>query len=58
MATLVFLLEESHGLYSPWGHKESDTSKQLSLSLFYCLVCFLFVLSVPLSFSFCFNEVP
>ena len=47
-----------HGLHSPWGHKESDTSKQLSLSLFYHLVCFLFVLSVPLSFSFWFNEVP
>ena len=54
----VFWPGESHGLYSPWGHKESDTSKQLSLSLFYRLVCFLFVLSVPLSFSFCFNEVP
>ena len=23
---------EFHGLYSPWGHKESDTTKQLSLS--------------------------
>ena len=22
-----------HGLYSPWGHKESNTTKQLSLSL-------------------------
>ena len=21
---------ESHGLYSPWGHKESDTTEQLS----------------------------
>ena len=20
-----------HGLYSPWGHKESDTTEQLSL---------------------------
>ena len=37
-----------HGLHSPWGHKESDTSNQLSLSLFYHLVCFLFVLSVLL----------
>ena len=25
---------EFHGLYSPWGCKESDTTKQLSLSLF------------------------
>ena len=23
---------EFHGLYSPWGHKESDTTEQLSLS--------------------------
>ena len=52
----VFWPGEFHGLHSPWGHKESDTSKQLSLSLFYRLVCFLFVLSVPLSF-FWFNEV-
>ena len=26
------LTEEFPGLYSPWGHKESDTTKQLSLS--------------------------
>jgi len=26
-------LENSHGLYSPWGHKESETTEQLSLSL-------------------------
>ena len=25
--------EECHGLYSPWGCKESDTTEQLSLSL-------------------------
>ena len=24
---------EFHGLYSPWGHKESDTTERLSLSL-------------------------
>ena len=24
----------SHGLYSPWGHKESDTTEQLSLSIY------------------------
>ena len=23
--------EDSHGLYSPWGHKESDMIEQLSL---------------------------
>ena len=30
---------EFHGLYSPWGHKESDMTEQLSLSiktLFFC----------------------
>ena len=30
----VFWPGEFHGLYSPWGHKESDTTEQLSLSLF------------------------
>ena len=25
---------EFHGLYSPWNHKESDTTEQLSLSLY------------------------
>ena len=25
--------EEFHGLYGPWGRKESDTTEQLSLSL-------------------------
>ena len=30
----VFWPGEFHGLYSPWGHKESDTTERLSLSLF------------------------
>ena len=30
----VFWPGEFHGLYSPWGRKESDTTKRLSLSLF------------------------
>ena len=29
----VFWPGEFHGLYSPWGHKESDTTEQLSLPL-------------------------
>ena len=33
LPTLVFWLGEFHGLYSPWGRKESDTSERLSLSL-------------------------
>ena len=31
-STPVFLPREFHGLYSPWGCKESDTTEQLSLS--------------------------
>ena len=36
----VFWPGELHGLYSPWGHKESDTIEQFSLSL--CLYSSLF----------------
>ena len=32
--TPVFWPGEFHGLYSPWGHKDSDTTEWLSLSLF------------------------
>ena len=31
--TPVFWPGEFHGLYSPWGHKKSDTTEQLSLSV-------------------------
>ena len=31
----VFSPGEFHGLYSPWGRKESDTTERLSLSLSY-----------------------
>ena len=31
--TPVFWPGYFHGLYSPWGHKESDTTEQPSLSL-------------------------
>ena len=34
LPTLVFWPREFHGLYSPWGHKELDTSERLSLSLY------------------------
>ena len=33
LCTSVFWPGEFHGLYSPWGHKDSDTTEQLSLSL-------------------------
>ena len=31
LPTPVFWPREFHGLYSPWGHRESDTTEQLSL---------------------------
>ena len=33
LPTPVFWPREFHGLYSPWGHKELDTTEQLSLRL-------------------------
>ena len=32
LPTPVFWPGEFHGLYSPWGHKESDMIEQLSFS--------------------------
>ena len=32
LPTPVFWPREFHGLYSPWGHKESDMIEQLSLT--------------------------
>ena len=32
LPTPVFWPREFHGLYSPWGHKESNRTKRLSLS--------------------------
>ena len=32
--TLLFWPGEFHGLYSPQGHKESDMTERISLSLF------------------------
>ena len=39
--TPVFWPGEFHELYSPWGHKESDTTERLSLSheSYWCLLC-------------------
>ena len=31
LPTAVFWPGEFHGLYSPWGHKESDTTEGVSL---------------------------
>ena len=37
LPTPVFWAGDFHGLYSPWGRQESDTTERLSLSLFSCL---------------------
>ena len=37
----VFWPGEFHGLYSPWGCKESDMTEQLSLSFFHLRLIFL-----------------
>ena len=34
LPTPVFWPGEVHGLYSPWAHKQSDTTERLSLSVF------------------------
>ena len=36
LPTAVFWPGEFHGLYSPWGCKESDRMEQLSLSCYFC----------------------
>ena len=38
ISALVFCPGEFHGLYSPWGRKESDTTERLSLSRFPLMV--------------------
>ena len=42
LPTPVFWPGEFHGLYSPWGHKESDTTEQLSLHFTQSLHSFTF----------------
>ena len=37
LPTPVFWPAEFHGLYSPRGHKESDTTEQISLALSYII---------------------
>ena len=39
LPTPVFLPGEFHGLYSPWGRKESEVTERLSLHLhFHCIL--------------------
>ena len=48
LPTPVFWLEEFHGLFSPLGHKESDTTERLSPSLSGSIRKYL---QLPLSFA-------
>ena len=48
LPTPVFWPGESHGLYSPWDHKESDTTEGLSLQF----TSFVFVVERYSTFSF------
>ena len=42
LPTPIFWPGEFHGLYSPWGRKESDTTERLSLSfLSFSPMCFI-----------------
>ena len=49
LRTPVFWPRVFHGLYSIWGHKESDTTEQLSLSFFFLskFLLFLFFAYLP-----------
>ena len=51
LPTPVFWPREFHGLYRPWGHKESDMTEWLSLSLFWgqCMILSSFS-QIPLRF--------
>jgi len=55
LPTLVFLPGEFHGQrnlvgYSPWDCKESDTTEQITLDLYLCL------LEISVAWSFCSNK--
>ena len=50
--TPVFWPGEFLGLYSPWGHKESDTTELLSLSLFRLYIMCFNLVSVHFSSQF------
>ena len=49
--TPIFWPGEFHGLYSPWGHKGSDTTERLSLFTYLILIETVCILA--LSFSSC-----
>jgi len=47
LPTPVFWPAEFHGLYNPWGCKESDTTEQLSLSLFNEIISIIYGENIP-----------
>ena len=47
LPTPVFWPGEFHGLYSPWGHKELDTTERFSLSLSSLLIPVFPHLAIP-----------
>ena len=55
LPTPVFWPGEFHGLYSPWGHKESDTTEWLSLHLvgvkWYLTVVFICIFLITNNFE-------
>ena len=54
LPTPVFWPGEFHGLYSPWGPKELDTTEWLSLSLWGCLyvwICIKYITNENLMYS-------
>ena len=44
LPTPVFWSREFHGLYSPWGHKESDTTERLSVYNYYVIIIIIIIL--------------
>ena len=59
---LVFWPGEFHGLYSPWGLKESDMTERLSHKLFWNLVYFVATLTITYKkmrcfYSFIFQQI-
>ena len=46
LPTPIFWPGEFHGLYSPWGHKESDTTEQLNWTELYLIKVFAHIFNV------------
>ena len=50
-------MEEPGGLHSSWSREESDTTEQLTFSLYFKISLYCFV-SHPVPISFCFSHIP